>query len=273
MHLRAHLNSRLEATNNLSLSPREARAGREPERGANTDKEASSPRPSPPTAGGEGGAIVRRKRKGKQAHAPTTETARTISKEPFQLPPLFLGRPAEPCPNTESSILSRPRVLLRRGQIQEKLADALGSNTLIQERQDFEGAMDLSGENGDLLIDARVARRFHGGAADLDVARIAGSRSQRTAFVQPHRPEPLVDAYTFRCFHQVKPRKEGAGSMLAAQAGWFDARDLDASRRTRGGTSQTTISPATFSWRGGAADGTGVNGAFSNRVRPSSERR
>src|SRR5437899_3818579 len=96
--------------------------------------------------------------------------ARTILKEPFQLPPLFLGRPAESCRETGSvlqSFFSGPRVLFWRGQICEELADEYGAHALIQQGQHFECAKNPSGENGDHLARADVARRLHDVAADL----------------------------------------------------------------------------------------------------------
>ena len=58
-----------------------------------------------------------------------------ILKEPFQLPPLFLGRPAEASREPDSNFFSRPRVLFWRGQIFEELADEFGAHALVQQRQ------------------------------------------------------------------------------------------------------------------------------------------
>src|SRR6266516_6388401 len=132
--------------------------------------------------------------------------ATTILQEPFQLPPLFLGGPAESCRETDSGLqrfLSRPGVLLWRSQIFEELADEFGAHALIQPRQHFDCAKNPSGENGDHLVRADIARRLHVVAADLYVAGMAGLRGQRAAFVKPHRPKPLVDAHTFRSIHLI----------------------------------------------------------------------
>ena len=132
------------------------------------------------------------------------ERARTILKEPFQLTPLFLGRPAEACRETDTGFLSRPGVLLRRGQIFEELADEFGAHAPIQQRQHFDCAKNASGQNAELLAGADVARRLHAVGADLHVACMAGLRGQRSAFVKSHRPKPLVDAHTFQTRHQVR---------------------------------------------------------------------
>src|SRR2546427_3521111 len=107
----------------------------------------------------------------------TTERATTILKEPFHLPPLFLGRPAESCRKTDSGpqrFPSRPGVLLWQGQIFEELIDEFGAHALIQPRQHFDCAKNPSGENGDHLAHADIARRLHVVAAHLYVAGMAG---------------------------------------------------------------------------------------------------
>src|ERR1051326_5245781 len=107
----------------------------------------------------------------------------TRPKEPFELPPLFLGWPTESGRETRSGngLLSCPCVLLRRGQIFEVLADEFGSDTLVEQRQHFDCAQDPSGENGDLFAGADIASGLYLVSANLHMARVAGLGCQRSS--------------------------------------------------------------------------------------------
>jgi len=61
--------------------------------------------------------------------------------------------------------------------------------------------MKPSGEHGDFLAGTEVARGFNAVFADLHVTGVAGLRGQRSAFVKPHRPKPLINADTSRRLH------------------------------------------------------------------------
>ena len=119
------------------------------------------------------------------------------SKEFLQLPPLFLGWPAESPRKMKrrvGSLIARPGVLFGRSHIFEELADKLGADALSGQREHLHRAPDATCKDVDLFARADITGRFHVFVADLDVTGVAGIRSQRTALEKADRPQPFVDA-------------------------------------------------------------------------------